>query len=286
LIFEEAAGISRFKMRKLEALRRLERVDQNLLRLHDIVDEVDNRLKSVRAQAGKARRYKEYADRLQELRTQVAMVDWRRLSERLAGFEEEIRTLAEERDAGIAAAESREARLLEIDGLLGEINENIRTAEARISGNRERIAAAESSVEHERSRLSDLEQEIARHGRQLVGMNARSGDLEKQLSITAEEKDAAEEHYRQVARQVAEAERSLTEVMAALDGLRSESEERRADYMRQMRSSAALGNESSALETQVAAARAVAERCCGRIAEIDRLREGLDAELAECRRCQ
>ncbi len=49
VIFEEAAGISRFKLRKLEALRRLERVDQNLLRLSDIIDEVDSRLRTVRA---------------------------------------------------------------------------------------------------------------------------------------------------------------------------------------------------------------------------------------------
>jgi chromosome segregation protein len=47
-MFEEAAGISRFKAKKLEAQRR---VEQNLLRLSDIVDEVDNRLRNVRAQA-------------------------------------------------------------------------------------------------------------------------------------------------------------------------------------------------------------------------------------------
>ncbi len=80
VIFEEAAGISRFKAEKIEALRRLERVEQNLLRLSDIVDEVESRLRSVRHQAGKARRYKEYTDRLQELRTQVGLVDWQRLS--------------------------------------------------------------------------------------------------------------------------------------------------------------------------------------------------------------
>jgi chromosome segregation protein len=281
VIFEEAAGISRFKMRKLEAQRRLERVDQNLLRLHDIVDEVDNRLKSVRGQAGKARRYKEYADRLQELRTQVAMVDWRRLTERLTGIEDEVRKHTDERDAGSAMVESLEAKLLEIDGQLGEINENIRTAESRISANRERIAAAESSIEHERARLSDLEEEISRHGRQLVGMDARSGDLEKQLEATADEKTAAEEHYRQIAREVAEAERSLTEVMTALDRLSSENEDRRAAYMQQMRSSAALGNETSALEAQVAAQRSVADRCCGRIDEFDHLVEQLQVELAE-----
>ena len=62
----------------------LERVEQNLLRLADIVDEVDlGDLRSVRAQAGKARRYKEYTDRLQELRTQVGLADWQRLTEQI-----------------------------------------------------------------------------------------------------------------------------------------------------------------------------------------------------------
>ena len=56
MIFEEAAGISRFKLKRLRGPQRLERVDQNLLRLSDIVDEVESRLHSVRAQAGKARR--------------------------------------------------------------------------------------------------------------------------------------------------------------------------------------------------------------------------------------
>ena len=77
LIFEEAAGISQFKAKKATAARRLERVEQNLLRLSDIVDEVESRLRSVRSQAGKARRYRECSTRLQLLRTQVGLVDWR-----------------------------------------------------------------------------------------------------------------------------------------------------------------------------------------------------------------
>ncbi len=83
LIFEEAAGISRFKAKKVESLRRLERVEQNLLRLSDIVSEVESRLRSVRMQASKARRYKEHVDRLQQVRTQVGLADWQKLSTRL-----------------------------------------------------------------------------------------------------------------------------------------------------------------------------------------------------------
>src|SRR5436853_3350223 len=95
-IFEEAAGISRFKAKKVECQRRLERVEQNLLRLSDIVEEVENRLKTVRAQAGKARRYREYSERLQQLRTQVALVDWRRLTDQLAGVEADLAAARDE----------------------------------------------------------------------------------------------------------------------------------------------------------------------------------------------
>ena len=281
IIFEEAAGISRFKLRKIEALRRLERVEQNLLRLHDIVDEVENRLRSVRAQAGKARRYKEYYDRLQELRTQVGLVDWQRLTDRISGFEQEIQSLADQHAAALASAEAIEARLLEIDAQLGEINEGIRVSESRIAADRERIAAGESSIEHERARLKDLEEEITRHRRQIVAMSARTSDLEKELGGTTAQRETAEELHRQIARRLVEAERELTEVMAVLDQLHGENEQRRAGYMQQMRSSAALGNETSALETQVAAASATTERCHARLAEFDRQVDVLQAELTQ-----
>jgi chromosome segregation protein len=68
-IFDEAAGISKYKARKKEALRKLERVEQNLLRLNDIVQEVEKQLRSIKYQAGKARSYQAYAQRLKELRS-------------------------------------------------------------------------------------------------------------------------------------------------------------------------------------------------------------------------
>ena len=126
-IFEEAAGISRFKAKKVEAQRRLERVDQNLLRLRDIVDEVESRLKSVRNQAGKARRYREYSERLQELRTQVALSDWRKLTARISGYEQELAQFADEHASAAAQAESLEASLLELETAIVACGEDIRS---------------------------------------------------------------------------------------------------------------------------------------------------------------
>src|SRR5437588_3549292 len=83
-IFEEAAGISRFKAKKTETLRKLERVDQNLQRLQDIIDEVDKQLRSVKLQAAKAQRYQEYSARLKELRLGLGLEEYHELTEKLA----------------------------------------------------------------------------------------------------------------------------------------------------------------------------------------------------------
>src|SRR6202162_254653 len=83
-IFEEAAGISRFKAKKTETLRRLERVDQNVQRLRDILDEVEKQLRSVKLQAAKAQRYQEYTTRLRELRVGLGLRDYHALGGQLA----------------------------------------------------------------------------------------------------------------------------------------------------------------------------------------------------------
>src|SRR5438105_3231385 len=99
-IFEEAAGISRFKAKKIESQRKLERVDLNVQRLRDIIDEVEKQLRSVKLQAAKAQRYQEYSNRLKELRVALGLQEFHELAERLraetavldslrAGLEEE-----------------------------------------------------------------------------------------------------------------------------------------------------------------------------------------------------
>src|SRR5205085_2516146 len=82
-IFEEAAGISRFKAKKVETLRKLERVDQNLSRVKDIIEEVEKQHRSVKLQASKAQRYQEHSNRLKELRLALGSLEYRELTQKL-----------------------------------------------------------------------------------------------------------------------------------------------------------------------------------------------------------
>ena len=70
-VFEEAAGISRFRHRKEEAQRKLERTDENLLRVNDKVDELELQLEPLRVQRDKAKKYLTLRDELRGLEIAV-----------------------------------------------------------------------------------------------------------------------------------------------------------------------------------------------------------------------
>ena len=278
-LFEEAAGISRFKAKKLESLRRLERVEQNLLRLSDIVDEVGNRLRSVRMQASKAKRYKEHADRLQELRTQVGLADWRRLSQRLAELEAELADLAGRRDAALSRAEQLEAAGHDLENSLNETLEARQRCDDQLAGNRERIALDEATVEQQLARVGEFEAEAARLLGQLAALRVRAGDLKQQVAETLAAVDEAARAADEKNRALAERERELAERSREFDEARAGYEGSRAASIEATRTSAALESEAAALDGQLASARAELARRQQQLAELDAARSDAAAEM-------
>ncbi|MDZ4819096.1 MAG: AAA family ATPase, partial [Planctomycetota bacterium] len=235
LIFEEAAGISRFKAKKVETLRRLERVQQNLLRLSDIVDEVESRLRGARMQAGKARRYQEYAGRLQELRTQVGLTDWRTLSQQLELLTDESATIQGEISSTVEAADLIEKQVADLEQQLQGIDELVRTSDVRGAQNRQRIVALESNIDSERSRIRDFEEQINRLRIQLATMSLRAGDLNEHRQTAVTNIAQSEIKRRELGVRLADEERALTALASQVDQIRTENEQRRTSQLEQMR---------------------------------------------------
>src|SRR5262245_5754883 len=139
-IFEEAAGISRFKAKKVETLRRLERVDQNVQRLKDIIEEVEKQLRSVKLQAAKAQRYQEYSGRLKELRIGLGQQEYAEVAGQLqaeTALLDGLRAGLAEQSAQVEAWEQQLARL---DSALRASEDGSRDQETLLSTARQQIA--------------------------------------------------------------------------------------------------------------------------------------------------
>lgn len=166
LIFEEAAGISRFKQKRTEALKRLERVETNLVRLSDLVDEVETQVSTVRTQAQRATRYRAVSTELEQLWVGLAADDFRRESnvrDTLVAQMQESAGLVQDLRSRQAAAESEVAAA---DAALSEVDDQLREVERRRSDLRSRIASLETTVRHQTARDTELNSDLQRLNRQ------------------------------------------------------------------------------------------------------------------------
>jgi chromosome segregation protein len=173
VIFEEAAGISRFKVKKVETLRKLERVDADLTRVRDILTELDKQLRSLRLQAAKAQRYQEYTGQLQALRVGVGLREFRELT---AALDEEERRLAELREdvAGVTEREQQEeARAAALTATLTALEQELRGHEATLNRARQTIAACDAAVRSDRTLCERADAELLRLGKQRLDLSRR-----------------------------------------------------------------------------------------------------------------
>src|SRR5262245_42375023 len=140
LVFDEAAGISKYRAKKRETEHRLEKVQQDLLRIQDRHAEVQKQLRSVRAQAGRAARYKELTEEYKTKRKRFFVHEHRALAargteiaDRLAALEESRRRLQSEIEARAQAVAEAQKRLEAENVRHGELGTSLSTLESKAS---------------------------------------------------------------------------------------------------------------------------------------------------------
>jgi chromosome segregation protein len=283
-IFEEAAGISRFKAKKVESQRRLERVDQNLLRLADIVEEVENQLRTVRAQAGKARRWRETTERLQELRTQVGMTDFRRMRDELARIESNLEQNRGEVTAAQAAAEAADEQAASLEQQTSEAASRAQKARQRLSDVAQRLASDEATIAADRSRLRDLEDEIARARQQIAELLSQRHTLERQRRQVEQTVEMARAEHQAASSRLSADEAELTEANRTIEAARRTRDQKQISLRERLRQVATLGGQISSLTSQTESIAAARDKAEQRLADQQAARDELEDQLRALRR--
>ncbi|MDX2000403.1 MAG: chromosome segregation protein SMC [Thermoanaerobaculia bacterium] len=247
-LIEEAAGITRYKARKRLAEVKLEESRANLLRLDDIVDEVDRNLRQLKRQAGAARRYQAKQEEYRELLETVLLERWRELSGRRGELSAGL-AAALDLDAGLAAAVAHDEATLaagreELDRLAAEVaarhqasaelkatiegrQEFSKGARQRLQEIAERILAGRTL--HERRSAEMVQLSLA-----LVGLDETREELDRERASAADavtrDSDAMAAAEREVKAAEAKAASQRTEAQALQAQLeRQKAEERQLD---------------------------------------------------------
>ena len=200
LIFEEAAGISKYKQRKKEAQRKLEKVEQNLLRVNDIVQEVEKRLRGARIQAGRARTYREYSTRLGELRLSYALREYH----------------------------LHKGQLTELEGRETETRSTVESAAGELTGAQEQLTAAREEFQVVSEQRQQVERTLVQTRSTLEQVRQRQGfcrqqleQISEQLETFADDRATMQERLEQVIASLESETQVLIELTESLNRERS-----------------------------------------------------------------
>lgn len=308
-IIEEAAGTSRFKSRKLAAERKMERTRQNLLRVNDIVREVERQVRSIELQAKKAERYKALREELKvkelrwaSIRRHTFQGEITRGEEELAGLENSTAQLMATLRAREAENERNRLEVLESDKGLAAIQERVYQRKLEIQNQEQKITLYDqdeanllAGVERAKADARGLEAKIEVLSREIEKLGKANEDY-GQLSLFEQEyvqqKEGELENLRSrieaLQTQLNDDKHRLIESLNALSSLKNEklSHERRTEQVKgelarkeQYRLDTLRSLDS--LKEQLGVKLEALEACHRRMEEVRQSMAGLGAQIEE-----
>ncbi len=308
IIFEEAAGISKYRARKNETLRALQRTEDNLARVGDVVAELQKQQQRVRSQAGKARRYREYSERLKHLRIRLAVdaftssvteragLTYQRFRldfelRRLDGLQKRLRRGLEEH---LARRDRKEEELRELRERLAAIRTRRERTEERIEQNRRRLEEINEALERRRRQLEETsaaihslreerDREVAEHAGLLGEVEAGRTSLEStvgRLTVLRDEHGSLRGHAEELKRQIVDRMDTASRMRNDLVQLESELSNLTARRERLEGQIGSARSELSELAERAAALGRELETARGEAARLEEARAAIAEEVA------
>jgi chromosome segregation protein len=222
-LIEEAAGITKFRVRQRAAEARLEAARTNLSRVSDIISEIERQVGSLRRQAAKARRYHQLREELRELLRHVYAADERALTAHLEELRAKLSEANEEVERFASELEEREEDARRATGEAREREEELAAERAAVSESALRLDRRERERTYQGEQIAALERRLEEVRREAEAVSARIASvtaeseslllrdvrMREETEATARGLQEAEEAYTRRASEVVEAESAI-----------------------------------------------------------------------------
>ena len=265
-IFEEAAGISKYRHRKEDTERKLAQTEDNLLRIGDKVSELELQLEPLKVQSEKARKYLELKDELQGVEISVWLDSLDKLSAAAKKAEEDYASASfvlqqahDDLDALYAKAEALTGTLREKDGELETVRVKVNMLQSTHQQLEGQMAVLQGNVENNNANISRIEEE-------LQGQEDRSSGVVAQIEQT-------EARIREADAQIARKEADLEQLQLELTAMTANAQGMTKRFLE-------LRGQESALTADIAGRQADVRGLEESLSQSARRMEQLDSDLA------
>jgi len=189
-MFEEAAGITKYKNQRRVTIRKLEATKTDLLRVFDIISEVEKNVRSLKYQLNKFKRYKQEKDILIESEIRLARFQYHAILQKMAPLTEKLQTQKLQRDDAASQIEMDEALHRQIEKKIEELDRDIEACEIKVEkhaqlliDSKERQGYAKQKIVSEQKAIENAEHRIETASVRLDAL----GDQEKMFSEQLEQ---------------------------------------------------------------------------------------------------
>jgi chromosome segregation protein len=283
LLVEEAAGIAKYKKRKLESLRKMEATQGNLARLNDVIQEIERSLGSLERQAQKARQYRKYKDELLD----KEMTWGRRKNQVLRAKLEELKTQRdglEQELVGLRASLQTAENSISADQI-AQLTDT-KTAEdlqTTIQSRSDELTRFRSELELARRREVDLQTQLEALGREREELTERVSVEREKLAPLEEEAATADETHRAAVERARDQDERVRALRREADTARRSLDEAKRELMNGITQSNDLTSRAASLQARSESAREQAERLAQQLAaqETKLTQLGSEAERAK-----
>ncbi len=263
LLIEDAAGVAKYKQRKKESLRKLEGAQGNLLRLQDVLNEIDRSLASLERQAQKARKYKEHRSELLEKET-----TWGRRKNLV--LQRQIHKISTDREslehlvAGLRAELSQCEVDLESQRVVQLTDSKIQEqVQAEVETFAADLTHHQSALQLSRQRQEDLNRQLVQLSSEKEQIDEELGQYRESIAMKKEDFEGLDEKVSVLTARADELNEQVNELRNAHDTNKREAEAKRREFV-------ALTQSSSSSYSQIAA---LSERIKGTEQQLARLVE-------------
>ncbi len=180
-VFEEAAGISRYRYRKEEAERKLERTEENLIRINDKIDELELQVEPLRVSAEKAKKYLIFRDEMRGLEISLWLEQLERIRTSAIKLQSDYENAARQRTEIQAEAEKLYAAAEEIAAQMRQKEVEAESLRFEMARRQADASECEKSIEVLKANIQNNLENIDRLRRESAAQEGRAGSIEQQI---------------------------------------------------------------------------------------------------------